>query len=80
MTYPRHVTAAARLDEIKTWLGNHPEVDRFVILDDERRDMGDLSARHVRTTWNDGLLDEHVDRAIAMLSSGEEQTLHATAG
>jgi hypothetical protein len=80
MTHPRHVAAAVRLDEIKTWLGNHPEVDRFVILDDERRDMGDLSARHVRTTWNDGLLEEHVDRAIAMLSAGEEQSLHATAG
>jgi hypothetical protein len=41
-------------------------VERFVILDKEA-DMGDLSPRLVKTTWNDGLLDEHVDRAIAML-------------
>ncbi len=67
---------SVRCEEIKTWLAAHPEVERFVILDKEA-DMGDLSPRLVKTTWNDGLLDEHVDRAIAMLMQPvEAQSLH----
>jgi hypothetical protein len=76
MAHPRRVGAAVRIDEIKKWLADHPGVDRYVVLDDEP-DMADLSPWQIRTTWNDGLLEEHVDRAIDMLMAG---SLHAAAG
>ena len=41
-------------------------VESFVILDDDS-DMGHLADRLVKTSFEGGLLDEHVDRAIAML-------------
>lgn len=54
--------------EIQAWLNKHPGVTSFVILDDSA-DMGDLLPKLVQTTWSKGLLDEHVDAAIAMLES-----------
>ncbi len=57
-----------RGDEIETWLKDHPSVQKFCILDDNS-DMSDVINNLVQTTWADGLQDEHVERAIAMLSS-----------
>ncbi len=56
----------ARGHEIGEWLNDHP-TKRFVILDDDP-DMMHLMPRLVRTFWKDGLLDAHVDLAIAMLT------------
>lgn len=62
--------------EIAYWLHLHPEVESFVILDDDG-DMAHLADRHVQTYWQhwtgypDGPLglDVHAaDRAIAMLN------------
>lgn len=58
-----------RGEEIAEWLGRHPAVELFVILDDDS-DMGHLRHRLVRTSHDHGLLDEHVEQAVAML--GEE--------
>lgn len=52
--------------EITTWLEEHTDVTSFVILDDDG-DMARLSARLVRTTFQSGLLPEHIDRATVML-------------
>lgn len=53
--------------EIRAWLNAHPGVvEAFVILDDDTV-MGSLAPHHVVTTWAEGLLDEHVDPAIALL-------------
>lgn len=52
--------------EIDTWLSAHPEVTSFVILDDDA-DMYPHMARLVQTSWQNGLQDEHVGRAIALL-------------
>jgi hypothetical protein len=41
----------ARGDEIAAWLGEHPDVESFVILDDDT-DMGELGGRLVRTDAN----------------------------
>lgn len=49
--------------EIDFWLRQHPEVDRFVILDDSA-DMAMHKNRHVQTDAEEGLLDEHVDLAL----------------
>jgi hypothetical protein len=56
-----------RGDEISLWLASHPDVDRFVILDDDS-DMNGLSDRLVKTNFTEGLTGEHAHRAIAMLS------------
>lgn len=61
--------AQGRGDEIGMWLGEHPEVERFAIVDDNS-DMGALKHRLVQTTWAHGLLDEHVELLVAMLNEG----------
>ncbi len=58
--------------QIQQWLddtaaiGRH-EVESFVILDDDS-DMAHLLPHLVQTSFGDGLQDEHVERAIAMLN------------
>lgn len=57
--------------EIGAWLGEHPEVESFVILDD-KSDMGWLSHRLVQTDAGKGLKSKHVMAALQML--GIERT------
>jgi hypothetical protein len=57
-----------RGDEIQAWLDEHPEVEAFVIFDDDS-DMGHLVDRLIQTDCQTGLLAEHVERAIALLTS-----------
>ena len=60
---------AARWREIDAWLAANRGVwEAFVILDDEA-DMGPHAERHVRTELEDGLLDHHAERAIALLGA-----------
>ena len=56
-----------RGEEIKEWLSRHPEVDNFVILDDDF-DMIGLEDHFIKTTFAKGLLPEHVAKAIEILS------------
>jgi hypothetical protein len=53
--------------EIDAWLRKHPEVDRFVILDDGS-DMEMHENRLVQTDAEEGLLDDHVEQAIRVMS------------
>ena len=63
--------AEARGQEIQAWLDGAPrygiEVEQFVILDDDS-DMAHLADRLVKTSFETGLLDEHVERAVRMLT------------
>jgi hypothetical protein len=64
-------TDSCRGDEITKWL--HEETDpsdrvMFVILDDDA-DMGSVADRLVQTSFDTGLQDEHVAKAIALLDS-----------
>ena len=57
--------------EIKAWLGLHPEVDNYIILDDELFDYEarGLLPRLVKTNFADGgLTKAHVQEAINLLS------------
>lgn len=54
--------------EIDKWLKLHPEVKSFVILDDDT-DLDPHAARHVLTSWGDGLSESDADKAIEMLKS-----------
>lgn len=58
---------ALRGHEIQAWLTEHPEVDRFVILDDDT-DMAHLEDRLVRTEFAVGLTVEDVERALVLLN------------
>jgi len=55
-----------RGDEILLWLRAHPEVESFVVLDDES-DMSRVIGRLVRTDFTAGLTAEDATRAIEML-------------
>lgn len=56
-----------RGNEIDFWLKAHPEVDRFVILDD-CSDMAMHGSRLVQTDAQVGLTDEDVELAIRVMS------------
>lgn len=58
------LATGTRGDEITAWLDDN-NVIRFVILDDES--VPGLSNYLIKTTFDDGLQDDHVDRAIALL-------------
>lgn len=61
-----------RGDEIHAWLKEHPEVSRYVVLDDDN-DMDAVRARFIQTDMHGGgLLDAHVVQAIAMLRGDGE--------
>ena len=57
--------------EIQAWLDSAPlygiEVEQFVILDDDS-DMEHLGDRLVKTSFQDGLQDEHVERVKVLLA------------
>jgi hypothetical protein len=55
--------------EVEVWLAKHKHVEDFVILDDlGEGSFEGLLPRLVRTSWGHGLLDEHVERALEVLS------------
>jgi len=62
----RHEGRVLRGTEIQAWLDEHPDVESFVILDDDS-DMGHLMHRLVHTTFHEGLTAERADKAISML-------------
>lgn len=53
-----------RREEIIAWLKEHP-VASFVILDDD--EAANVLGRQIRTHFEDGLQDSHVERAVAVL-------------
>lgn len=60
---------AVRGDEIQAWLNGHPEVERFVILDDDD-DMAHLKDHLVQTWFENGLTEEKANEAIYKLRHG----------
>jgi hypothetical protein len=55
--------------EIQRWLDEHPEVERFVILDDDD-DMAHLMPNLVQTCFEDGgLTEEFADETIKRLTT-----------
>lgn len=53
--------------EVQAWLREHPEVTRFAIVDDDS-DMEPYMDRLVKTSWDSGLLDCHVEELVKLLS------------
>lgn len=71
-----------RNEEIKAWLAEHPDVTNYLILDDIPMTYTEQARRQVLTTMQKGLLREHADKAIEILSeSGKRARIpfdHAT--
>ena len=59
-----------RGDEIGQWLDRHPEVEAFVILDDDD-DMAGLKPYLVQSEADAGLTDEQMEKAVGLLRIGE---------
>ena len=57
-----------RNEEIKAWLDQHPEVTSYLILDDIPMTYLEQAQHQVLTTMQKGLLREHADKAIEILS------------
>lgn len=56
--------------EIQMWLDAHPEVDNYVILDDDT-DMLDSQSEHfVHINYEEGLNEETANQAINILNNG----------
>lgn len=55
--------------EINHFLDIHPEIDTFVIIDDESLQLCSLQEFLVKTETLVGLQDEHVEKAIEILTS-----------
>lgn len=63
-----------RAHEIAAWLDAHPEVTSFVVIDDDFDVLAlpQVAERVVWTTWESGLLAEHIEPACAHLMRGED--------
>lgn len=61
-----------RGDEIRDWLERHPEVESFIILDDDSDMCEFTDINLVKTSHSRGLREEHVIKAIEMLNRGDK--------
>lgn len=52
--------------EIAAWLEKNPDVDKFIILDDDS-DMAHLKEHLVQTSWLAGLQPSHIEKAMKLL-------------
>lgn len=56
-----------KTSEINAWLNKYPEIENFVILDDEQIKDEKLIPHLVRTTFKHGLTRENAEQAIKIL-------------
>jgi hypothetical protein len=62
------IRRAVRGDEIQEWLDRHPETTSFLILDDDLDMLPYQLEKHfIKTTWQNGLLKQHVFEAVNIL-------------
>lgn len=57
---------AERSKEIDEWLSDHPEVEKYIVIDDEDYDL----SRHpfVKTDGTKGLIDKDIIRVLELLN------------
>lgn len=67
MTPDKHGNAP-RAVEIEEWLAQHPEVNKFVVLDNtEWDDLERFGRSFVQTTTHKGMFEEHMKQCIEIL-------------
>lgn len=72
---PEDAIGIRRGMEIKVWLGLHPEVSRYIILDDNLFDFKErgLLPRLIKTEFGyGGLTNEHIQEAIDLLNEASK--------
>lgn len=57
-----------KAEEIIKWLGEHKEIEHYLVLDDLDLHSKEILDHQIRTDFIVGLTEEEVDRAIKMLS------------
>jgi histidinol phosphatase-like enzyme len=63
----RNCVRNQRGKEIESWLQDHAgQVDKFVIIDDDC-DMGRMKPYHIKTLFEDGIQDAHVQAIVSIL-------------
>lgn len=65
--YTPTLNTAHKSIEIKQYLSEHPEIDKFIILDDDEMEL--FPKEHIQTINRYGLTDENVDEAIKILNN-----------
>ena len=66
-TTPNHI-GRFRGKELEMWLCAHPEVERYVIVDDDSDFHDYQKPNFVHTSWDLGLLDKEADQLITLLN------------
>lgn len=61
------VVSSARRDEIKAWIEEHTFQGPFVVFDDDSD--ASIEGHFIKTAWEDGLQDRHVEAAAEILLS-----------
>ena len=61
-----------KADEILTWLKNHPDTERWVVLDDLELHNNSVAKCQVMTDAEQGLTEVDVENALKILS-GEDR-------
>ena len=56
-----------KADEILMWLKNHPETERWVVIDDLELHNDEIAKKQVMTDPEQGLTEEDVERALMIL-------------
>ena len=62
--------ADSRGIEIQQWLDAHPDVESYVIIDDDSDMLSHQRIRHVKTDFETGLTLELAERAMLILNGG----------
>lgn len=62
------IYSSPRGREIQAWLDQHPEVDNYVILDDDGDMLPSQTYHFVQTNYEDGLTEAEAVRAIKVLN------------
>lgn len=65
---PTLESLGVRGHEIKAWLDEHPEVERYAILDDDSDMLDDQLPNFFKTTFQNGLTEDIMYKVIAHLN------------
>lgn len=62
-----HPSHNNRGNEIKAWLNIHPEVNKYVIIDDDENILEEQKENFIKTDINEGMTEEHYYKAREIL-------------
>lgn len=66
-----------RGNQIKTWLDSHPDIDNYLIFDDDQDMLDEQMDRLIVTDSHNGLLYEHMQKAFKILNISDSKIVNA---